>query len=68
MIYPDWKMEFHVHIDASGISLCAILVQPGEGHMDHPIYFSSINISYVERNYATNEREGFSMVYDLEKF
>jgi hypothetical protein len=37
LIYPNWEIEFHVHVDASGISLGAILVQLGEGNMDHPI-------------------------------
>jgi hypothetical protein len=68
LIYLNWKVEFHVHIDASGISLGAILAQPGEGNMDHPIYFSSRNLSQAERNYTTTEREGLAMVYALQKF
>jgi hypothetical protein len=31
LIFPNWENKFHVHVDASGISLGAILVQPGEG-------------------------------------
>jgi hypothetical protein len=41
LIFPNWDKEFHVHVDASGISLGAILAQPGYGAMDHPIYFAS---------------------------
>jgi hypothetical protein len=45
MIFPDWKKEFHVHVDASSIALGATLSQPGEGDIDHPIYFASKNLS-----------------------
>jgi hypothetical protein len=68
LIFPNWEIEFHVHVDASGIALGAILAQPGEGNMDHPIYFSSRKLSQDEHNYTTTEREGFSMIYALQKF
>jgi hypothetical protein len=67
LVYPNWQVEFHVHIDASRISLGAILVQPGEGNLDHPIYFASRKLSQAERNYTTTEREGLEMVYALQK-
>jgi hypothetical protein len=57
-----------VHVDASGISMGAILARPGDGSMDHPIYFSSKKLSQVERNYTTTEREGLAMIYALQKF
>jgi hypothetical protein len=41
LIFPNWENESHVHVDASGIALGAILEQPGDGAMDHPIYFGS---------------------------
>lgn len=59
---------FHVHIDASRIALGAVLVQPGEGKMDHPVYYASKTLSTVERNYTTIKREAFSMVYSIQKF
>ena len=68
LIFINWEIEFHVHVDALGIALGAILAQPGEGHMDHPIYFSSIKLSQVERNYTTIEREDLAMIYALQKF
>jgi hypothetical protein len=45
MMFPNWENEFHVHVDASGIALGAILVQPRDGDMDHPIYFASHKLS-----------------------
>jgi len=68
LVYPNWKVEFYVHIDSFGIALGDILAQPGEGNMDHLIYFSSRKISQAECNYTTTEREGLEMLYALQKF
>jgi hypothetical protein len=57
-----------VHVDASVIALGAILSQPGAGDLDHPIVFASKNLSDLEKNYNTMEREGLAMVYALQKF
>ena len=68
LVFPDWKKEFHVHVDASSVALGVVLTQPVEGDIDHPIYFSSRKISTVEKNYTTIEREALAMVYALQKF
>jgi hypothetical protein len=57
-----------VYIDASSISLGAILAQPRDGAMDNPTYFSSRKLSQDERNYTTTEREVLAMIYALHKF
>jgi hypothetical protein len=68
LVFPYWEKTFHVHVDASAITLGSILVQPGEGDLDHPIAFASRNLSESEQNYNTAEREGLAMVYALQKF
>jgi hypothetical protein len=68
LIFPDWSKLFHVHVDASSIALGIILAQPGEGNIDHLVYFSSQKLSDAERNYTTTEHEGLAMVYALQKF
>ena len=68
LVFPDWNKPFHVHVDASGITLGIVLTQPGEGVINHPIAYSSKNLSTVEKNYTTTEREGLDMVYALHKF
>ena len=55
LVFPDWTKEFHVHIDASLVTLGVILAQPGEGAIDHPITFASRKFSAAERNYAKIE-------------
>ena len=39
--FPNWSTKFHVHIDASGLAIGAILIQPGDHRMDYPIVYSS---------------------------
>ena len=68
MQFPDWTKPFHVHVDASSITLGVVLMQPGEGDIDHPITYSSRNLSTAKKNYTTTEREGLAMVYALQKF
>ena len=68
LVFPDWKLPFHVHVDASSIALGIILAQLGEGVLDHPIAFVRRKLSSAERNYTTTEKEGLAMVYALQKF
>jgi hypothetical protein len=68
LFFLDWTKEFHVHVDASSISLGAVLAQPWEGYIEHPLAFNSKKLSTSEINYTTTEREGLAMVYALQKF
>ena len=61
-------MKFHVHIDASGIVIGAILTQPGDDGMDYPIVYSSIKLNKAECNYSMTEREALGMVFALQKY
>lgn len=53
LVFPDWKLPFHVHVDASSIALGIILAQEGEGGLEYPIVFVSRKFSSAERNYTT---------------
>jgi len=68
LVFPDWKKEFHVHVDTSCIVLGVVLTRLGEGDIDHPIAFVSRKLSKVEKKYSTTECKGLSMVYALQKF
>ena len=66
--FPNWSTKFHVHIDASGIAIGAILTQPGDDGMDYPIVYSNRKLNKAERNYSTTEREALGMVFALQKY
>jgi len=68
LIFMDWKKESLVHVDASSLSLGAMLSQPREGDINHPIAFASRKLSITEKNYTTTKREGLEMVYVIQKF
>jgi hypothetical protein len=68
LIFSNWEIKFHVHVDASGIILGSILVKLEEGNMNHPIYFTNRKLSQVENNYTNTKREGLAMIYALQKF
>jgi hypothetical protein len=65
LVFPDWEKIFHIHVDASTITLGYILAQLGAGDLDHPIVFTSRKLSDSEQNYNMTEREGLAMVYAL---
>ena len=68
LVFPDWKKQFHVHVGALSLMLGIVLTQPGEGAIDHPKAFASKKLSMAEKNYMTTKREGFAIVYALQKF
>ena len=67
LVFPNWKKEFHVHVDASPITLGVLLAQLGEGSIDNHIAFASRKLSTMENNYTMTKREGPVMVYSLQK-
>ncbi|KAL3678283.1 hypothetical protein R1sor_021239 [Riccia sorocarpa] len=60
---PRWDMPFHIHTDASGVAVGAVLAQPQDPKLDLPIYFASRTLNKNERDYTTTEREALAMVY-----
>jgi hypothetical protein len=49
-------LEFHVHIDASQLTIGAILALNPTSKVDQHVMYSSKLLNYVERNYTTIER------------
>lgn len=66
--FLDWEKKFHVHVDASSISLGVVLAQEGEGDIYHPMNFSGQKLSTTRNNYTTTEREGITMVYAFQNY
>lgn len=50
-----------MHVDASCIVLDVVLIQAGEGDIDHLIAFASRKLSKAKKNYSTTEHEGLAM-------
>ena len=65
LVFPEWRKEFHVHVEAWCIMLGAVLTQVGEGELDRLIAFRSKKLSKAEKNYYMTECEGLTMVYML---
>ena len=63
--FPNWSVKFHVHIDASGIAIGAILTQHGDDGMEYPIMYSSRKLNKEERKYSMIEIEPLGMVFTL---
>jgi len=55
LVFLYLSNEFHVHVESSSISLGEVLIQLGEGGIDHPIQFASRKLSKSEQNYNTKE-------------
>ena len=68
LIGVDWKLEFHVHTDASDIAVGAMLAQNPTSKTDQPIAYASRLLSKAEKNYTTTKKEALAMVYAVNKF
>ena len=68
LIGVDWKLEFHVHTNASDIMVGAMLAQNPTGKIYQPIAYASQLLSKAEKNYTTTEKEALAMVYAVNKF
>lgn len=66
--FLNWNKEFHLHVDASCITLGIVLAQPRAGEVDHLVSFARRKLSKVEKNYTATEKEELAMVYALQKF
>lgn len=53
--FPDRLNKFHVHIDASTITVREILTQPKDDNMDHPNSNANHKLNKAKRNYSMIE-------------
>jgi hypothetical protein len=68
MISPNWELEFHVHTDASQLTIGTIFAQNPTRKFDQSVMYASRLLNSVERNYTTTERVTLAMVYTSHKF
>lgn len=62
LVFLDYKIPFHVHVDVSRTTIGVVLAQLDEGKIDHPIYFTNRKLSQSECNYITTEHKALVMV------
>jgi hypothetical protein len=67
MAAPQFEEEFHVTGDASGFCIEIILWQYGEEKEEMPIHYASRQMSPVEKNYTTTEKECLPIIYACKK-
>lgn len=67
LIYPDFKNDFEIYTDASGVGIGAVLVQTVRDVM-YPVAFASRQLNAHERNYSTSEREMLAIVWASRHF
>ena len=68
LIPPNWTRDFDVYVDASNFAIGSVLSQKNSKGHDQPIYFSSWQLSAVEKNYSVTESEALGMLYFVQKY
>lgn len=66
IITPDLKLDFELMCDASDYAVGAVLGK--RKTKNHDIHYATKVLNEAHINYATTEKELFSIVYALEKF
>jgi hypothetical protein len=62
--YPDYKLPFELHADASGIGLGAVLYQ-NQGGLNRPLAFASRGLTKSEKNYPVHKLEFLAMKWAI---
>ena len=65
---PDFSCPFKLAVDASDVAASAVLLQEGQGGVDHPICYFSQKFNKHQRNYSTIEKECLALVLVLQHF
>jgi len=68
LIVFDWKLKFHVHIDALNFALGAMLSQNLNKTIDKSIYYAIRLMNIGKNNYTTTIKEALTMIYVVKKF
>ncbi len=56
LMVPNWKIEFHLHTNASNLALAVMLGQNPNNTIDKPIYYASKLMNNAEKSYTQLKR------------
>ena len=59
--YPDLDRPFIIETDASGVGIGAVLLQPDENGVEHPVAFFSCSLNSAQQNYSIADREALAI-------
>jgi len=65
---PDFDRVFTLQTDASDIGIGAVLTQPDDSGVKHPVAFASRKLLPREKRYSTIERECLAIMWGVSKF
>lgn len=63
----DWKLPFHVFVDAFDSAVGVVLMQEKVLKWFKPMYYASQMLRTVEKNYTMIEREALGIIFALDK-
>lgn len=61
---PNFKKPFKIQVDMSGVGAGAVLLQEGEGVIDHPVCFFSRKFKHHQLNYSVVEKETLALIWN----
>jgi hypothetical protein len=68
LMVPNWKIEFHVHTNASNFVLGVMLSQNLDNTIDRPIYYANRLMNNAKNINTTTRKEVLVMIYVMKKF
>ena len=65
---PDFAKPFALAVDASQVGVGAVLMQPDEENVNHPVCYFSKKFTPAQRNYSVVEQELLAIILALQHF
>ncbi len=65
LVYPSFDRPLVLEMDASITGIGAVLSEPQEGSLLHPVAYVSRSLSQSERNYSITELETLAVVWAI---
>ena len=62
---PDFSKPFELSVDASDVGIGAMLVQPDNEGIKHPVAYYSKKITIAQQKYSTIEKETLGLILAL---